>query len=209
MKTKIHCPDCKTIELTHHVDVEPVSYKGKTLQVCGYEWFDCANCGEEFIPPAQARSNHLKITDAKRTNDNLLTSTQIHDILLSCNLTQKQLSTYISDSENCVQKYISGEVMQSRATNSLMNLIAGGHKELVEAAKQGPLNAGLPPVTPEDLHTNVNLYHQELIECVSGDYIVTMINLRITTTSDKKIDSFSIQPIFGRENQFIPPYQSS
>lgn len=124
MENKDICPRCKNPSLTLVCGDEIISHKSSTLTVHEYEWIECGNCGYECIPSKIARSNQRKIADTVRAHEGLLTSAEIKQIRGIHGLSQQELSSLITDSGNSVQKYESGEVTQSRPTDTLIRIVA-------------------------------------------------------------------------------------
>ncbi|RZO86876.1 MAG: type II toxin-antitoxin system MqsA family antitoxin [Oceanococcus sp.] len=116
-----YCPVCDAENaLVESVYSDHFEYKGKKLRVDGLESYECSECGATPIVPDQARRNQLRIVDAKRRVDGLLTGEEIVAVRERMGLTQAQAALVFGGGANAFSKYERGDVVQSAAMNTLL-----------------------------------------------------------------------------------------
>ncbi|MBB1062085.1 type II toxin-antitoxin system MqsA family antitoxin [Marilutibacter spongiae] len=92
------------------------------LHVADLECYRCNMCGADPVFTDQIRRNQLKIADAKRVHDGLLTGAQIRAVRERLGLTQSQASEVFGGGANAFSKYERGDVMQSVAMDRLLKV---------------------------------------------------------------------------------------
>lgn len=92
------------------------------LHVADLECFRCDTCGADPVFTGQIRRNQLKIADAKRVHDGLLTGAQIRAVRERLGLSQSQASEVFGGGANAFSKYERGDVMQSVAMDRLLKV---------------------------------------------------------------------------------------
>lgn len=92
------------------------------LHVTDLECYRCDTCGADPVFTDQIRRNQLKIADAKRVHDGLLTGAQIRAVRERLGLSQSQASEIFGGGANAFSKYERGDVMQSVAMDRLLKV---------------------------------------------------------------------------------------
>lgn len=118
-----HCPFCGSAEFRPTTYSDDFRHNGKSVHVTELAGMLCANCSEITVPPAQVKANHLRIADAKRASENLLTSFEIKSSREFLCLTQQEASLLFGGGVNAFSKYERGEVQQSLAMDRLIRII--------------------------------------------------------------------------------------
>ena len=124
---------------------DSIDFKGLTLEVHGLAHSRCRKCGYVWSTEGQEHDNLARIRDtyaAKRdqvrTRDGLLTAEQINFVLRELGLNRADAAAVFGGGPNAFQKYINGEVLQSKAMDRLLRLtLAFGHPA-VTFLRQGP-----------------------------------------------------------------------
>lgn len=116
-----HCKICQSDNVTTHCEAESIHYKEQILKV-DMDYSLCHSCGREFISKAQIAKNDVRVRDAKKLFDGLLTSTEIYQARRSLGLTQDQAATLFGGGKNAFSKYERGEVSQSAAMDKLIKI---------------------------------------------------------------------------------------
>lgn len=129
-KNPVICPMCEAGTLTPITYSDQFLLKGGELAVDGLEGYECPNCGADPILKDQIRRNHLRIMDARRRADGLLTGSEIRTIRHSLKLSQQEASDLFGGGVNAFSKYERGDVVQSVAMDRLLRLVAQ-HPELM------------------------------------------------------------------------------
>ena len=82
----------------------------------------CTVCGADPVLSDQVRRNHLKVADAKRVKDGLLTGPEILAVREALGLTQQAASDLFGGGANAFSKYERGDVIQSAAMDKLLRI---------------------------------------------------------------------------------------
>jgi HTH-type transcriptional regulator / antitoxin MqsA len=121
--TTIECPFCEQGQLTPEVYVDEFQYNGSSVTVRGLERHRCNVCAAEPILKDQIKRNQIRITDAKRVKDGLLTSEEIRCVRELVAMSQAEAAQILGGGPNGFSKYERGEVAQSVAMDRLLRLI--------------------------------------------------------------------------------------
>ena len=130
MAENIECPICEEGTLHPALYEDEFERDGKPVHVTDLECYVCDACGAKPIFEEQARRNHLRIVDAKRRADNLLTGDEIRAIRKQLGLTQQDAALLFGGGANAFSKYERGDVIQSVAMDRLLRL-ASKHPHMV------------------------------------------------------------------------------
>lgn len=122
MNKQVQCPVCSSNSLTLGTFTHTLMVEDKTLQVDGLEHYLCADCGADPAFPDQIRRNELKITDARKHLQGLLTSAEIRAVRLGLGLSQSEAAALFGGGANAFSKYERGNVVQSMPMDRLLRL---------------------------------------------------------------------------------------
>lgn len=117
-----NCPICESGELTSYEYSDEFRHGEESIRVNGLEAMRCSTCGEEVIFPDQARRNHARVVDAKRTFDGLMTGDAVRELRQRLSLTQQDASRIFGGGTNAFSKYERGDVSQSVAMDRLLRI---------------------------------------------------------------------------------------
>lgn len=134
------CPICGEPALTVETYSDTFKHNGRDLVVDGLEGYRCAHCNSDPIAPEQIRRNLLRITDAKRMADGLLSGSQIRQVRERLGLSQQEAAAIFGGGPNGFSKYERGETAQSVAMDRLLRLVTADPSKLDELRAM----AGLP-----------------------------------------------------------------
>jgi HTH-type transcriptional regulator / antitoxin MqsA len=123
-KAQLLCTVCDVGSLTPSVYSDYFSHNSGKIFVEGLEKYDCSECHESPIFTDQVRRNQIRISDAKRLADGLLTCTQVKKIRDRLGLSQSGAASAFGGGGNAFSKYERGEVIQSFAMDRLLRLAA-------------------------------------------------------------------------------------
>lgn len=144
---------------------DSVDFKGLSLEVHGLARTRCRTCGYVWSTEGQEHDNLARIRDAYaakrdevRGRDGLLTADQIDSVLQQLGLTKADASALFGGGPNAFQKYVAGDVLQSKAMDRLLRLTLAFGPVAVAYLRRGPtaplkLNAGFLPLRQGDLAT--------------------------------------------------------
>lgn len=126
MKAKaevLACPHCGNEKLkTVSAEQKIKERDGGRVVVPDYEYTSCPQCEIEFVTGAQAKANSIRISNAKRAQENLLTAGHILAIRKRFKLTQEDASKLFGGGRNAFSKYELGYVNQSAAMDKLLRV---------------------------------------------------------------------------------------
>lgn len=142
--SKLICPLCEWGVLTARTYSDTFQHHGLDLTVDGLEGYLCAACGADPIFEDQIRRNHLRVIDARRRADGLLTGAEIRALREHLGLTQKEASEVFGGGANAFSKYERGEVVQSVPMDRLLRLV-DRYPLLLEDLKGGKAAGELVP----------------------------------------------------------------
>ncbi len=122
---KLHtCLVCDEGTLTEKTHSNQFKHGNHSITVDELEGYLCNVCDIYLISPPQIRRNHLKIADAKRKHDGLLTGDEIKAIRKKLHLTQKNASQIFGGGANAFSKYERGDIIQSEPMDKLLRVAA-------------------------------------------------------------------------------------
>lgn len=150
------CKKCNSTDVTETHELERNSYKNTSYNVL-IDFSLCNSCGREFLAKNQILTNEIRVRDAKKEIDGLLSSTEIHSIRKTLGLTQTEASQVFGGGRNAFSKYERSEVAQSTAMDKLLRLASKDRfifKKLIDLSdikdkfNYSPLFSIDPRVTP-------------------------------------------------------------
>ncbi len=115
------CNKCNSTDVAQTSEVELNTYKGEEYSV-DVEYSTCGSCHREFLSKSQIMSNEMKVREAKKQIDGLLSSEDIKIIRKSLNLSQTDASIVFGGGQNAFSKYERSEVTQSQAMDKLLRI---------------------------------------------------------------------------------------
>jgi len=124
MTQTLICPVCDEGTLTPDRFADDFKHNGGTIHVEGLECYRCDRCGADPVLEDQIRRNHLRIADAKRRADGLLTGEEIRTIRSDLGLSQQDAALLFGGGANAFSKYERGDVVQSVPMDRLLRLAA-------------------------------------------------------------------------------------
>lgn len=112
-----------------------VDFKGLTLEVDGLAETVCTSCGYTWETAGQQLDNltilrnaFVARRDEVRREEGLLTGEQVGFVLSKLDLSKNEAALIFGGGPNAFQKYIAGDVLQSKAMDRLLRLtLAFGH----------------------------------------------------------------------------------
>ncbi len=144
MNTKSElCSECGVGQLTPSTYSDEFAHNGRSLSVDGLECYVCSKCGADPVFTDQIRRNQLRIADAKRESDGLLTGAEIRSMRERNNLSQSQASELFGGGANAFSKYERGDVIQSAAMDRLIK-VADFIPDVLDFLR---VEAGLSPIS--------------------------------------------------------------
>lgn len=118
------CEECGTGHLRASEWASDFKHGDETIHVAGLECYVCDHCGADPVFTDQIRRNQLKIADAKRKADCLLTGADVCSIREHLGLSQQRAAQLFGGGTNAFSKYERGEVLQSVAMDRLLKATA-------------------------------------------------------------------------------------
>lgn len=158
-------------------DDEIFSYKGKDLTVRDLSFYECPECGEQFVDSALDKENSILIREAKKELDGLLSSKEIYRVREHLEITQHEASKIFGGGLNAFSKYERGEVSQSEAMDKLMRAamsVDGLFEWLCKDARVRPAR---------ELHSKIKNSKSFLTEAPHEDFEVIVFDTYIKTFS--------------------------
>src|SRR5262249_42772102 len=117
------CPVCGSPTLATSTHRRELRYGNQTISVSGLENYVCGTCGADPAFPEQIRRNELRIADAKRRANGLLTGAEIREVREELGLSQPEAAALFGGGPNGFSKYERGEVIQSVAMDRLLRVV--------------------------------------------------------------------------------------
>lgn len=114
------CPNCNANALSPETYSESFEYQGRPLKVDGLQSMRCANCGADPVLNHQVRANQIRIADAKRASDGLLSGAQIRELRERLGLSQSRAAEIFGGGVTAFSKYERGQVIQSEVMDKLL-----------------------------------------------------------------------------------------
>lgn len=115
------CRFCKSQDMSQHSSAETSKYKGQTYEVL-IDYSICNHCGEEVITTDQIHINEMRVREAKKKLDGLLSCEEIRRMRTALGLTQDEAAKVFGGGVNAFSKYERGEVTQSTAMDKLIRI---------------------------------------------------------------------------------------
>jgi len=115
------CHFCGSKSVSQYEEIECYKYKDKKYSV-PIDFSTCDSCDEEFITAVQIRKNEIRIREAKKELDGLLSNDEIYNIRKHFGLTQLDAAIIFGGGKNAFSKYERSEVTQSTAMDKLIRL---------------------------------------------------------------------------------------
>jgi HTH-type transcriptional regulator / antitoxin MqsA len=134
------CPVCGQAALKAVTFSDTFKHNERDLVVDALEGYECAKCNSEPIFPAQIRRNQVRIKDARRLADGLMSGNEIRQAREGLGLSQQEAATLFGGGTNGFSKYERGEVAQSVAMDRLLRLVKADPSKLDELRAM----AGIP-----------------------------------------------------------------
>ena len=116
------CIVCDKGTLTERTYSNQFQHGNHSITVSELEGYLCDFCHIDLIFPPQLRRNHIKIVDAKRKHDGLLTGDEIKAIRKRLQLTQKKAAQVFGGGINAFSKYERGDIIQSESMDKLLRV---------------------------------------------------------------------------------------
>ncbi|MEJ1296362.1 MAG: type II toxin-antitoxin system MqsA family antitoxin [Candidatus Sedimenticola sp. (ex Thyasira tokunagai)] len=116
------CPMCGEGVLAPAVRNENITLKGDGQVGVEFQYSVCDVCASEVTTPKQAKANQLKVRDAQRAHDGLMTSDEILSVRKRYQLSQADAASIYGGGTNSFSKYERGEVIQSVAMDRLIRI---------------------------------------------------------------------------------------
>lgn len=115
------CNKCNSTDVVQASEVELNTYKDTEYSV-NIDYSTCSSCHREFLTKPQIIANEVKVREAKKEIDGLLSAEAIKTIRKSLNLSQADASIVFGGGQNAFSKYERSEVTQSQAMDKLLRL---------------------------------------------------------------------------------------
>ena len=116
------CLVCDKGTLTEKTHSNYFQHGNRSITVNELEGYRCDVCDIYLISASQLRRNHIKIVDAKRKHDGLLTGDEIKAIRKRLQLTQKKAAQVFGGGINAFSKYERGDIIQSESMDKLLRV---------------------------------------------------------------------------------------
>jgi putative zinc finger/helix-turn-helix YgiT family protein len=130
------CAVCSSDRVTKIRKDFPARYNQTPIVVRDAEMYECADCGERFFEPEQAKALSLAIKEEARRIGRLLSPKQIVAIRERLGLTQNALEDLLGLGPKVVTRWETGRVLQSRAADVVLRLLEFDPKNL-EKLREG------------------------------------------------------------------------
>jgi putative zinc finger/helix-turn-helix YgiT family protein len=122
MASNLSCPVCEKGALRSESWDMEFEHAGQKAIAQGLEYSVCDTCGADPVLPEQARRNQVKISDARRQFDGLMSSYAIAEMRERFGLSQSEAAKLFGGGENAFSKYERGVVTQSQSMDKLMRV---------------------------------------------------------------------------------------
>ncbi|MBE0510696.1 MAG: type II toxin-antitoxin system MqsA family antitoxin [Gammaproteobacteria bacterium] len=123
-KKPMICPVCEEGHLHEDHFAGDFKHGDKLVHVDDLECYRCNTCGADPVMEDQIRRNHLKVADAKRRMDGLLSGAEIKATRELLHLSQNEAAELFGGGANAFSKYERGDVLQSKPMDRLLRLTA-------------------------------------------------------------------------------------
>jgi len=123
-KQPMICPVCEEGHLHEDHFAGDFKHGDRTVHVVDLECYRCDVCSADPVMADQIRRNHLKVADAKRRMDGLLSGEEIKATREFLRLSQSEAAALFGGGANAFSKYERGDVLQSKPMDRLLRLSA-------------------------------------------------------------------------------------
>lgn len=154
MNEQLLCEECGKGHLQESTWEGDFRHGDGLVHVDRLECYVCDQCGADPVFTNQIRRNQLKIADAKRLADGLLTGADIHTLRQRLGLTQQEAAAVFGGGANAFSKYERGDVVQSVAMDRLLRLTGLAPFLLPVLRRMAGLET---PATPDTPHYEQNV----------------------------------------------------
>lgn len=141
MKPQLLCPVCGQESLKKGTHDFGLMWADQKILVSDLEHYDCSVCGADPAFPDQIRRNELKIADAKRRAQGLLTAAEIREVREELSLSQADAAALFGGGANAFSKYERGEVIQSVPMDRLLR-VANAHPYVITTLRADRAEVG-------------------------------------------------------------------
>ena len=118
----MRCPECGgQMELSHAPITE--EFRGEAITVRGVAHHECPECGEVAFDADSLDEWSTKIDDAYREMNGLLKPSEIREIRLSHDLSQKEFEAILGVSSPTVSRWETGKVCHTKSMDRLLRLL--------------------------------------------------------------------------------------
>lgn len=145
-KQPMICPVCEEGHLHEDHFAGDFKHGNQMVHVDDLECYRCDVCGADPVMEDQIRRNHLKVADAKRRMDGLLSGAEIRATREFLHLSQNEAAELFGGGANAFSKYERGDVLQSKPMDRLLRLSAR-FPFLLNALRE---ECGLEPVVEDE-----------------------------------------------------------
>ena len=179
-KHDLICPVCEEGLLHEATFADDFKHGDGSIHVDGLDCYVCEKCGADPVFPEQIRRNHLRIADAKRLVDGLLTGAEIKSIRTIIGVSQSEAAQLFGGGANAFSKYERGDVIQSKPMDKLLRLVCkypfilddlyrqSGLKKKTDAGMETAKYATVPDVVIESKQIKTNAIKQSKVIQMSG-----------------------------------------
>jgi HTH-type transcriptional regulator / antitoxin MqsA len=142
--TKTSCAMCGSDRVKRVRREFTAKYNQTPISIPKAEMFECAECGERFFTPEQAKALSLAIKREARKISGLLSPEQIVAIRERLGLTQTALEKLLGLGPKVVTRWETGRVVQAKAADVALRLLALDPKNLtrLQEERQQVVGAG-------------------------------------------------------------------
>lgn len=116
------CPECEEGQLSAGTRTIEITHLGASLRVPDLECYRCALCGTETVKPQQIRRNEIRIADARRSAQGLLSGNHILRMREHLGLSQSEAAELFGGGPNGFSKYERGVTIQSVPMDRLLRV---------------------------------------------------------------------------------------
>lgn len=129
----VRCPMCEGTAAPVREEREIRLGRRRTRAV--HEFFRCQRCGEEFFLPGQMDAVLRRAADQIRHEEGLLGPDQIRAIRERYRISQAEFERLLGTGPKTVTRWERGTVVQNRATDSLLRLVAEDPENAAKLAR--------------------------------------------------------------------------
>lgn len=129
----VRCPMCEATAAPVREEREIRLGRRRTRVV--HEFYRCERCGEEFFLPEQMDAVLRRAADQIRKEEGLLGPEQIRGIRERYRISQADFERLLGTGPKTVTRWERGTVVQNRATDSLLRLVAEDPENAAKLAR--------------------------------------------------------------------------